>query len=586
MQETRSRGIRLCAAAGALAVAAVALATPAMASPSVDGKATTLVGSGSDTTHAVMQRLDAVYSGAPGCVVLAPTGTPQPLSGDCYSDTPVGTIPVNPDHDGVTQNFPLGSGTGINQLCQQGLANVASIDFARSSRGPKTGDCDGLQFTAFARDGISWHHFTKVGGANTPSNAVTNLTQDQLRKIFVTGEINNWSQVGGTSAPIVVYAAQAGSGTRTTFDGFVGGSSSSQIPAGNQATRVITENNAQQIVDNGEAANAIFYESYGRYQQSTPGNSTGTAGAADSLGSIDGITVNATTVGDSTFPFGRSLYNVLRYPSEATKRYLDPVDGFLCRTDIDNVVSTITGRKLRSEINAAIAAEGFVPLAKGTVGGGRTGQSYCRLSMPNPDVTAASVGFTVNATDYARSTVRVTFSEQVLGVSGSSLTITNSAGTPVAATVSCINAAGGAVACGAGPVLVADITNSAALVPGNSYRVNASDSITDRAGNQIAASVSPEWQATGVVPTNGKRAQILGAGLVKSLKVKKSAILPGSSNQGVGVSWRSTTASVCKVKGNRVVAGKKKGTCKLVASAPETAEVFGAAAIFKIKVKR
>ena len=132
--------------------------------------------------------------------------------------------------------LPAGSGTGINQLCQQGLANVASIDFARSSRGPKTGDCDGLQFTAFARDGISWHHFTS-GRSEHPSNAVTNLTQDQLRKIFVTGEINNWSQVGGTSAPIVVYAAQAGSGTRTTFDGFVGGSSSSQIPAGNQATQ-------------------------------------------------------------------------------------------------------------------------------------------------------------------------------------------------------------------------------------------------------------------------------------------------------------------------------------------------------------
>ena len=88
----------------------------------------------------------------------------------------------------------------------------------------------------------------------------------------------------------------------------------------------------------------------------------------DSLGSIDGITVNATTVGDSTFPFGRSLYNVLRYPSEATKRYLDPVDGFLCRTDIDNVVSTITGRKLRSEINAAIAAEGFCPARQGHSG--------------------------------------------------------------------------------------------------------------------------------------------------------------------------------------------------------------------------
>ena len=583
MHAKRNRGIRLVAAAGALAVAAVGFASPAFAGPAVDGKATTLVGSGSDTTHAVMQRLDGVYTGAPGCVVLAPTGIPQPLSGDCYADTPAGTVPVNPDHDVVSQKYPLGSGTGINQLCQQGLANVANVDFARSSRGPKVGDCDGLQFVAFARDGISWHHFTQVGGADTPSKNVTNLTQDQLRKIFVTGEITNWSQVGGTSAPIIVYAAQAGSGTRTTYDGFLGGSSSSQIPAGSQATRVITENNAQQIVDNGEAANAIFYESYGRYQQSTPGNSTGTAGAADALGSIDGVAVNSTTIGDSTFPFGRSLYNVLRYPSAATKRYLDPVDGFLCRTDIDNVVSAISGRKLRTEINAAIEAEGFVPLAKGTVGGGRTGQSYCRLSMPNPDVSTASVGFTVNATDYARSAVRVTFSEQVVGISGSSLKITGPGG-DVASSISCTNAAGITVGCDSGPILVADISNSAALAPGATYQVTATDAITDRAGNPITTS-SSNWQATGVIPSAPKRAQVIG-GVVKSLKVKKSAGLPGTTNQGLGISWQSGTPSVCKVKGARVVAGKKKGTCRLVATAPETSDVLRATASFSIKIKK
>ena len=116
--------------------------------------------------------------------------------------------------------------------------------------------------------------------------------------------------------------------------------------------------------------------------------------------------------------------------------------------------------------------------------------------------------------------------------------------------------------------------------------MNGSGAITARAGTPIAGSSSADWVATGVVPTTVKRAQILGVGLVKSLKVKRSAVLPGSSDQGVGVSWRSTTSSVCKVKGNPVVAGKKKGTCKLVASAPETAEVFGAAATFKIKVKR
>lgn len=586
MHVIRSRGIRLCAAAGAMVVATAALSTPAFAGTAVDGKASTVVGSGSDTTHAVMQRLDGVYAGAPGCVVLAPTGTPQPLTGDCFADTPAGTVPVNPDHDAVVQKYPVGSGTGVNQLCQQGLANVATIDFARSSRGPKAGDCDGLQFVAFARDAISWHHFTQVGGANTPSHDVTNLTQDQLRKIFVTGEINNWSQVGGTAAPIVIYAAQAGSGTRTTFDGFLGGSSSSQIPSGSQAARVITENNAQQIVDNGEAANAIFYESYGRYQQSTPGNSTQTPGAADGLGSIDGVAVSSATISDSTFPFGRSLYNVLRYPSEATKRYLDPVDGFLCRTDIDDVVSAISGRKLRTEINAAIQAEGFVPLAKGTVGGGRTGQSYCRLSMPNPDVTAASVGFTVNSTAATGSAVRLTFSEQVIGVSGSTVTLTPNGGAPVPTQLTCTNAAGVDVACDSGPVLAATITNSSALTPGASYLVTASDAITDRAGNAIAVSTSQTWQATGSVPGAPKRAQVVGLGLVKSLKVKKSVTLPARSSQGVGVSWRSLTAGVCKVKGSKLVAGKKKGTCKLSASAPETADVLAASASFAVKIKK
>ncbi|MEI8083281.1 MAG: substrate-binding domain-containing protein, partial [Actinomycetes bacterium] len=480
---SRTKGLGLTAAAGVLTVVSVGLAAPAFAGPAVDGVSTTLVGSGSDTTHAVMHRLDAVYAGAPGCVVLAAVGTPQPLDGNCVSPTPALVTAVNPDHDNVVEKYPLGSGNGINQLCQQGLANVLTVDFARSSRGPSGSDCNGLQFVSFARDGISWFHFSQVGGVNTPSNAVTNLTQDQIRKIFVTGEINNWSQVGGTNAPIVIYAAQAGSGTRSTFDGLIGGSSIAQIPALSQATHVITENNAQPLIDNGDAANAIFYESYGRYQQSSPGNSTQTVGAADGLGNIDGITPDATTIGNSTFPFGRSLYNVLRYPSEATKRYLDPVDGFLCRTDIDTVASAVSGRKLRAEIEASIAAEGFVPLAKGTVGGGRTGQSYCRLSMPNPDVSPASVGFTVNATSSAHSAVHITFSEQVVGVSAASLVLANGGGTAVPASVSCTNASGQGVACDSGPVLSADITNAGPLANSTAFHVTTTVAITDRAGN-------------------------------------------------------------------------------------------------------
>ncbi len=580
MRLTRTRGIRLAAVTGALAVATLGLAVPAHAGPAVDGQPTILVGSGSDTTISVMQKLDAAYSGAPGCQTIATPGNPQPYDNNCIAPAPAGSI--NPDHDTVNQRYPIGSGSGINQLCQQGLANVATADFARSSRGPSGSDCEGLQFSAFARDGISWFHFTQSGGVNTPSHDVSNLTQDQIRKIFVTGEINNWSQVGGDNAPIVIYAAQAGSGTRSTFDGLIGGSSSIQIPSANQATRIITENNAQPIVTNGDAANAIFYESFGRYSQQLAGNSTETAGTADALGQIDGITASAATIGSSTFPYGRSLYNVLRYPSEATKRYLDPVDGFLCRTDIGSVKDANTGHLLRSEIEAAITSEGFVPLPQGTVGGGRTGQSYCRLSVPKPDITPATVAFTLTNTTFQQSSAHVDFSEQVVGVSSSSLQIVDAGGNPVAASISCTNAAGGIVDCASGPILAANIATSS-LANGGVYHVATTSGITDRGGNASAAAGSSSWQVFAPAAPS-RSAQSPAGGVVKSLKKGKSAGLPSITSGGIGIQWRSLTPKTCKVNGAKVV-GKKKGGCRLAAAASGNDRLLPFANTYAVKIK-
>lgn len=63
-------------------------------------------------------------------------------------------------------------------------------------------------------------------------NPVTRLTKDQIKKIF-TGEITNWSDVGGTSGKISVYARDDKSGTFDTFKALVIG----KTPLVSDATR-------------------------------------------------------------------------------------------------------------------------------------------------------------------------------------------------------------------------------------------------------------------------------------------------------------------------------------------------------------
>jgi phosphate transport system substrate-binding protein len=50
---------------------------------------------------------------------------------------------------------------------------------------------------------------------------VSNLSVEQIRDIY-TGTITNWSQVGGSNAPIAVISREAGSGTRGAFEEIIG----------------------------------------------------------------------------------------------------------------------------------------------------------------------------------------------------------------------------------------------------------------------------------------------------------------------------------------------------------------------------
>jgi phosphate transport system substrate-binding protein len=54
-----------------------------------------------------------------------------------------------------------------------------------------------------------------------PGISVLSLKRDEIIKIFSTGEITNWNQVGGPNLPIVPVVRPATSGTRDTFRKYI-----------------------------------------------------------------------------------------------------------------------------------------------------------------------------------------------------------------------------------------------------------------------------------------------------------------------------------------------------------------------------
>lgn len=97
-----------------------------------------------------------------------------------------------------------GSSAGIESLL------AGSVMIGNSSRNLKDTEIEGGAVeNIVAIDGIAV--------VVDPNNGVTGLTKDQLISIY-TGESNNWSDVGGEDAPIVIVGREAGSGTRGAFE--------------------------------------------------------------------------------------------------------------------------------------------------------------------------------------------------------------------------------------------------------------------------------------------------------------------------------------------------------------------------------
>lgn len=102
-----------------------------------------------------------------------------------------------------------GSGVGVASLMD------GTCDIADASRAMKDDEIK----KAVAKGVTPVAHVVAMDGIAVilhPSNKITNLTIDQIRKIY-TGKISNWKEVGGEDKKIVVLSRDSASGTFEAF---------------------------------------------------------------------------------------------------------------------------------------------------------------------------------------------------------------------------------------------------------------------------------------------------------------------------------------------------------------------------------
>ncbi|MBU6347068.1 MAG: hypothetical protein KGQ38_00425 [Actinomycetales bacterium] len=272
---------------------------------------------------------------------------------------------------------------------------------------------------------------------------------------------------------IVLYTVQTSSGTYSYWTNSARTNSSTKMsapaptPVASQTAAAIystvQENFPAAIAYDGNTNNAIYFMSVGRYKQNagitdqenaySTATSTGNknaGGYADALGKINGIAptiANIAKGADKTtgyFPFSRDVYNVTRYASDATNKYVGP-DGFICKIT-NSTKDRIKQVGYRTIVENAIKSEGFAPLP---VSSG----SYCRVRTPNtavtpndnvaPTVTLASPS--PSAGTNGKATFTISFNEPVRMTDASKLTVVQTGNSALSFTTSATNAKGGSV---------------------------------------------------------------------------------------------------------------------------------------------
>lgn len=205
-----------------------------------------------------------------------------------------------------------GSSAGIT-AAKSGIANLGM-----SSR-HLNDDEKSLWSVEIAKDGL--------GVIVHPSNPIDNLTLDQILKIY-SGEIKNWSEVGGTNTKIHLITREEGSGTRSAFAELV--MEKTEITP--KAIVQDSNGSVKQLVKDDE--NAIGYISLGLVDKSVKAVH------------LDGVAANQENILNGSYALSRPfLFVALSEPTGETKQFLD-------------YVLSPAGQKMLSD-------EGLVPTAEG-----------------------------------------------------------------------------------------------------------------------------------------------------------------------------------------------------------------------------
>ena len=125
-----------------------------------------------------------------------------------------------------------------------------------------------------------------------PSNPVAGLAGTELARLF-TGEVSNWSELGGLDAPVAAYGREAGSGTRDAFEAAIG--------AAGRCVYTNEYSSTGDVVGNVAAnPNAVGYASLAAISE-------GVAALE-----IDGVTCTAASVRDGSYRISRPFLLVTR----------------------------------------------------------------------------------------------------------------------------------------------------------------------------------------------------------------------------------------------------------------------------------